>query len=263
MGMCVLCHKLVPDFPLWIVIIFGFVWTPIKSYVSARMFGFTGRGIDVPFLKETVFISSGYKKIDIWFSPIPMQDFGGGAQRFRELELTRTKFTSIIKAELLMLPIIFVSSFLFWWFFWKIQQIPSSSFPFAARLWPIAARQAYLIFTANSTENPLLLQALRPGVIAGSTGVGLALYAGLGMLGVPVQFFYGLLGGIGVPSHVGISIFLGALTGRYYFRRKFGEKKWSKYVPVVVAGFSCGIGLAGMTGVACALIAKCVQNLPY
>jgi len=263
MGMCVLCHKLVPDFPLWIVVIFGFVWTPIKSYVSARMFGFTGRGVDVPFLKETVFISSGYKKIDIWFAPIPLQDFGGGAQRFRELELTRTKFTSIIKAELLMLPIIFISSFLFWWFFWKIQQIPSSSFPFAARLWPIAARQAYLIFTANSTENPLLLQALRPGVIAGSAGVGLALYAGLGMLGVPVQFFYGLLGGIGVPSHVGISIFLGALTGRYYFRRKFGEIKWSKYVPVVVAGFSCGIGLAGMTGVACALIAKCVQDLPY
>jgi len=263
MGMCVLCHKLVPDFPIWIVIVFGFVWTPIKSYVSARMFGFTGRGVDVPFLKETVFISSGYKNIDIWFAPIPMQDFGGGAQRFRELELTRTKFTSIIKAELLMLPIIFISSFLFWWFFWKIQQIPSSSFPFAARLWPIAARQAYLIFTANGTENPLLLQALRPEVIAGSTGVALALYGGLGLLGVPVQFFYGLLGGIGVPSHVGISIFIGALAGKYYFRRKFGEKRWTKYVPVVVAGFSCGVGLAGMTGVACALIAKCVQELPY
>jgi len=27
-----------------------------------------------------------------------------------------------------MLPIIFVSSFLFWWFFWKLNQIPSESF---------------------------------------------------------------------------------------------------------------------------------------
>jgi len=261
--MCIICKILVPDFPFWIVVLFGFVWTPIHSYISARMIGLTGTGLATPFLRETVFITSGYKKTDIWFAPIPLHDFGHAAQRFRALELTRTKFTSVIKAELLMLPIIFICSFLFWWFFWHLHQIPSSAFPFAARVWPVAARQAYLIFTANSSESPLLLQAINPPVIGGAAGIGMLLYGGLMLFGLPVQFFYGLVGGLGVPTHVGINMILGALAGRYYFRRKFGELRWSRYVPVVVAGFSCGMGLAGMTGVAISLIVNCVQELPF
>jgi len=261
--MCLVCKALVPDFPFWIIVLFGFVWTPIHSYISARMIGLTGAGLMTPFLRETVFITSRYKKIDIWFAPIPLADYGGAAQRFRALELTRTKFTSVIKAELLMLPIIFVCSFLFWWFFWRLNQIPSSAFPFAARVWPVAARQAYLIFTANSSESPLLLQAINPKIIGGASGIGMLIYGGLMLLGQPVQFFYGMLGGLGVPTHVGINMMIGAIAGRYYFRRKFGEKRWKRYVPVVVAGFSCGMGLAGMTGVAISLIVNCVQELPF
>jgi len=262
-GFCWLCHILVPDFPVWIVLLFGFIWTPLHSYISGRLVGLTGRGLHTPFLKETVFILSGHKQIDIWFAPIPLRDYGGVAMRFRELELTRTKFTSIIKAELLMFPIVFVSSFLFWWFFWHLNQIPSSAFPFAARLWPVAARQAYLIFTANSSDSPLLLQALNPPVILGACGVGLALYMGMGLLGLPIVFFYGLIGGVGAPLHGGLSLFIGALLGRYYFRRKIGAEKWSRYVPVVVAGFSCGMGLAGMTAVALSLIVQCAKDLPF
>lgn len=262
-AMCLICKKLVPGFPLWIVLLFGFVWTPIHSYISARLIGITGQGLVTPFLRETVFITSGYKKVDIWFAPIPMADYGPAAQRFRELELTRTKFTSVIKAEFLMLPIIFISSFLFWWFFWKIQQIPSASFPFAARVWPIAARQSYLIFTANSAEQPLLLNALRPEVIGGATGAGLGIYMLLATFGVPLQFFYGMIAGIAVPTHVGVNMFIGALLSRYVFRRKFGQKKWARYVPVVAAGFSCGMGLAAMAAVAMSLIVNCVKELPY
>jgi len=262
-GFCWITHILIPAFPTWIILVFGFIWSPLQSYISARLVGLTGRGITVPFLKETVFITSGYKKVDIWFAPIPLWDFGMVAQRFREMELTRTKFTSIIKAEFLMAPIIFVCSFFFWWFFWRLNQIPSSSFPYAARIWPVAARQAYLIFTANSTEQPLLLQALNAKIIIGALVVGLSLYAGLSVLGMPVVFFYGLIGGIGAPLHAGLAMFAGALVGRYYFRRRLGAKKWSRYVPVVAAGFSCGMGLAGMTAVALSLIAQCTRELPF
>lgn len=261
--LCVICKRLVPDFPLWIVVLFGFVWTPLNSYISARMIGITGSGVGVPFLRETVFITSGYKKVDIWFAPLPLADYGGAAQRFRELELTRTKFTSVIKAELLMLPVIWVSSFVFWWFFWRMQQIPSAAFPFAARVWPLAARQAYLIFTANSSEQPLLLNALRPEVIGGAAGVGIAVYTVLSLLGVPIQFFYGMVMGVAAPTHVGINMLLGALVGRYIFRKRFGEERWGRYVPVVAAGFSCGMGLAAMAAVALSLIVNCVKELPY
>jgi hypothetical protein len=262
-GFVWLSHVLVPGFPSWIVLLFGFLWTPFQSYISARLIGLTGTGVGVPFLKETAFISSGYKGVDIWFAPIPLFDHGGVAQLFRQMELTRTKFTSIIKAELLMLPVIFVSSFLFWWLFWHMNQVPSDAFPFALRMWPVAARQAFLIFTANSTEQPLLLQALNPTIIGGSLGVGFLLYAGLSWVGAPVIFFYGLIGGVGAPLHVGLSLILGAVLGRYYFAKKFGAELWARYIPVIAAGVACGMGLAGMIAVALALIASCTRNLPF
>ncbi len=256
-------HTLVPGFPVWILLLFGFIVSPLHSYVSARLVGLTGHGLATPMLKEATFILSGYKGVDIWFAPIPLFDHGHAAQRFRELELTRTRFTSIVKAELLMFPIIFISSFLFWWFFWKLNQIPSDSFPFAARLWPVAARQAYLIFTANSSDSPLLLQALDPSIIVGAMGVGLALYIALSALGLPVIFFYGLIGGLGAPLHGPLSLFAGALLGRYWLRKKFGAKVWARYAPVLAAGFACGLGLAGMTAVAISLINHCTRDLPY
>ena len=256
-------HVLVPDFPVWIFIVFAFIWSPLNSYISARLIGLTGQGLAVPFLRETVFITSGYKGVDIWFAPIPLFDFGGAAQKFRELELTRTKFTSLIKAELIMFPIVFVASFLFWWFFWRLNQIPSDRFPFAARIWPVAARQAYLIFTANSSEQSLLLEALKPPLIAGATGVGLGLYAVLGVFKMPVTFFYGIIGGVGQPFHVALPMLVGALASRYYFSKKFNPENWYRYVPVLAAGFSCGMGLSGMTAVALALIAQCTRALPF
>ncbi|MCY3023952.1 MAG: hypothetical protein NTW87_33655 [Planctomycetota bacterium] len=227
----VICRLLVPGFPLWLILIFGFLWTPLHSYISARLVGLTGMG---------------------WMS-----------QRFRELELTRTRFTSLIKAELVMLPVIFVSSFLFWWFFWHLNQVPSGGFPFAARLWPVAARQACLIFTANSSESPLLLQALNPKIILGACAAGLVLYRLVGAVGLPAVFFYGMIGGVGAPLHAGLSLFVGALVGRYYFRRRFGEEAWSRYVPVAAAGFSCGMGLAAMLAVSLSLVAQCARDLPF
>lgn len=263
LGFTWVSHVLVPDFPIWIILVFGFVWSPLHSYISARLIGLTGSGLSTPYLKETAFITSGYKRLDIWFAPIPLYDHGGLAQRFRELELTRTKFTSIYKAELLMFPIIFVCSFLFWWFFWRMNQIPSDQFPFAARTWPVAARQAYLIFTANSTDQSLLIQAIKPVTILIAMGAGLLLFGGLTAAGAPVTFFYGMIGGVGAPLHAGIALFAGAVLGRYYFARKFGPEKWHRYVPVLTAGFSCGMGLAGMIAVALSLVAQCTRDMPF
>jgi len=262
-GFVVISNILVPDFPIWIIVIFGFLWSPLHSYISARLIGLTGRPLHTPFLKETVFIYSRYRKLDIWFAPIPLLDAGGMAQRFRELELTRTRFTSILKAELLMFPVIFVCSFLFWWFFWHLNQIPSDSFPYAARVWPVAARQAYLIFTANSGEASLLRQAIKPLTIAISALVGLGIFGVFSAVGVPAIVFYGMIGGVGIPLHMALPLLFGMLLGKYYFSRKFGKEKWKRYVPVVAAGFACGMGLAGMTAVALSLISQCTRELPF
>ena len=44
----VLCHFLVPNFPLWILLGYGFVYTPIISYVAARMEGIAGQWVELP-----------------------------------------------------------------------------------------------------------------------------------------------------------------------------------------------------------------------
>lgn len=66
-----ICRWLVPDFPLWIVAGFGLLWSPLNSYVSARMVGLTGQGVSVPFIKEVAIISSRYPRVDIWYAPLP------------------------------------------------------------------------------------------------------------------------------------------------------------------------------------------------
>ncbi len=100
-----MCKILVPDFPLWMLIFFGFVWTPIFSYINARMAGLAGQSVSIPYVREASFMLSRYQAVDIWFAPIPLADHGGMAQHFKTVELTRTKFSSIIKVEALMLPI--------------------------------------------------------------------------------------------------------------------------------------------------------------
>jgi hypothetical protein len=82
-------------------------------------------------------------------------------------------------------------------------------------------------------------------------------------MGLPAIFFYGIIGGVGAPLHVGLPLLAGALLGRYYFARKLGGEKWNRCVPVAAAGFACGMGLAGMTAVAFTLVAQCTRNLPY
>lgn len=257
-------HLLVPKFPLYILIFFGLVWTPMISYVSARMIGLTGAGVGFPFLREAVFIGSGYQGTDIWFAPIPIGDLGGTAQRFRELELARTKFTSIFWAEALMLPTILIASFVFWQFFWHTSQIPSAQYPFANRFWPLHATMQSIWITANkSGASNFLLKALKPQVMLMGGAATFVIYAVCSVVGVPLLLFYGLIGGAQGQIHSAIPMFFGAMLGRHYFAKRFGPARWAMYAPVLLAGFSCGMGLTGMTGIALALIAKSINYLPF
>lgn len=263
-GYIAMSHYLVPKFPLWILIGFGVFYSPIMSYVSARMFGLTGAGVGFPFIREATFLKSGYKGVDIWFAPIPLYDMGWAAQRFREVELTGTKFTSVLKAEAFMLPVMLIASFLFWAFFWHTSPIPSPQFPFAQKMWPISATMQSIWISSNSQgHDSFLLKALKPPVMVyGGVGA-LLLYGALAAFKCPVLLFYGLAGGVGAMPHYTIPQFGGALLGRYYFARRFGKEKWTMYAPVVLAGFSCGMGLMGMSSIALALISKSVSYLPY
>lgn len=262
LALIALAHYLVPAFPLWILIFFGLVWTPLNSYVSARMVGMTGRGVAFPYLKEATVVASGYKNVDVWFAPIPIQDHGWAAQRFREVQLTGTKFTSILKAEALMLPLVLIASFLFWAFFWKSNPLPSSQFPYAQRYWPFNAQMQAVMMQINSEEGGWFRQAIKPSLIAGGLVGGLSLWGLLSIFKVPALFFYGFIGGIAAYPALTIPQLIGAWVGKK-LAKKYGAERWRDYAPVLFAGFACGSGLVAMLSISVALVAKAVQKLPY
>jgi hypothetical protein len=266
-GFVAMVYFLVPSFPWWITALFGFVWTPIYSYIGTRMIGLTGspQGVTFPYLREASFYLSGYQGAEIWFAPMPIFQWGYEAQVFKQLELTRTKFGSLVKMTLLTLAVMFVCSFLFWSLIWNLGPIPSSAYPFVQKMWPFhATMQA---FWAKSTlpgaDSSLVTQIIRWDYI----GVGLvicgALYALLTALSAPLGIFYGFVAGLGGWPHFAILNFIGALLGRFYLQKRFGPERWYAYAPIVLAGYSCGVGLIGMTSIAIALISKAVSQVMF
>jgi hypothetical protein len=260
----IICHYLVPKFNVGILIFFGFVWTPIFSYINARMAGMSGQSVSIPYVREASFMLSRYQNADIWFAPIPLSDFGGMASHFRTVELTRTKFSSIIKVEILMLPIMLVCSFLFWSFIWRLAPIPSANYPYASKFWPAHAQQSALWMTANrSAENNVLLRSVNPTFIGWGAGIAAVSYAAIAVSGMPMLLFYGLISGTHALPAFAIPMLAGGLLGRYYFQKRYGAENWRAFAPVLVAGYYCGMGLIGMAAVSLALLSKSVSRLPY
>ena len=252
--------------PLSLVVImlfYALVYTPIISYVTARLEGIAGEVINVPFVREASFILSGYQGVAVWFLPVPLHNYGSMTVFYRQCELTGTKFKSIWKSELLLTPIILVGSLLFAHFIWRLGAIPGPAYPYAQEWWEVTAEQQALIFSSTLGGFSEFEQAIDGTVILAGLGIGGVCFAGLAWLGAPVFLTYGIVRGLNqtLPYAV-IPQFIGALIGRYYFQKKMGLA-WRQYIPVLAAGFSCGMGLIGTLGVGFTFLAKSVFKLPY
>lgn len=259
-----LAHWLVPLFPVWIYILFAFVYTPFISYIGARMIGHAGTHVSFPPITQAAFILSGFKGIAVWWVGSQANDFSGGVSKFREIELTKTKFTSYFAVEFIMFPITFILSFAFWSVIWKMNPIPSSAYPFALKMWPLNAYNACLWQTATIQGNSTMLNAIKFDVIGYAAVGGGALYAIIQLMHASPMWWYGIIGGLGAWPH-GIFLSLtGALVSRYYLAKKFGgPEQWFKYAIVLNAGYACGVGLIGMAGVAIALINGAITQSPF
>jgi hypothetical protein len=194
-------------------------------------------------------------------------DHGWVAQRFREVELTGTKMSSILKAEAVMFPLFMVSSFVFWGFFWNSNALPNAAFPYAQQFWPIQAQLAAVIQQTNiprgdGTGNHFM-NAIKPMYIAGGTIFGVAAFMACQFLKIPLLAFYGFAGGVGLYPANTLPQLLGAWYGKKFLAKRFGAETWSRYSPVLLAGFFCGTGLVALLSISIALIGKAVAKLPY
>lgn len=107
-----------------------------------------------------------------------------------------------------------------------------------------------------------MIEAIKFKYILNSSIVGVALYSLLLLLKAPIGLFYGIIGGVAMLPHMALPMFIGALLGRFYFAKKVGPN-WNRYTPIILAGYSCGMGLIGMVSIAVALIAKTVFQIVF
>ena len=262
-----MCLFLVPQFPWMFFVLYGFIYTPIISYITARMEGIAGQFVSLPLVREASFIAGakffGYQGIEIWYAPIPIHNYGKATVDFREIELTGTSLRGIIKAEIVVFPVVMTASLLFSQFIWQLAPIPSASYPYAQELWHLQALNTLLMQTSTLEGNSLFFQALNGWYVSAGLGLGLVTYFLLMLFGLPVLLVYGIVRGLGqsVPHGLILEV-VGALLGRYYFLKRYG-KKWRQYAPVLLAGFSCGMGLMGMFAMGATLILKSLGKLAY
>jgi hypothetical protein len=163
-----------------------------------------------------------------------------------------------------MLPVVMIASFLFGSYIWAVAYpIPSDVYPYAQQMWHRRALyQSLWISSTVSGESPLF-QAIDLNVILGGMGFGLSSFAVLSLFNLPTMILYGFISGLGELPHALIPEMIGALVVRYYFEKRFGWREWRRRTPVLAAGFACGMGLIGMTGVAIALLRLTVATTPW
>jgi hypothetical protein len=262
-----LCLWLVPNFP-WIFFIgYGFLYTPIVSYVTARMEGIAGQFVNLPLVREISFIAGakyfGYQGIEIWYAPIPIHNYGEATVNFRQIELTGTSIRGIIKSEIVVFPIVMTASLLFSQFIWRLAPIPSSAYPFAQEVWHLQALNTLLMQSSTLEGNAAFYQALNIAYVTAGVGLGVIVYAILTLFGLPIMLVYGMVRGLGQTlPHTHLLEVAGALLGRFFFLKRYGAM-WRQYAPVLLAGFSCGMGLTGMFAMGVTLILKSLGRLAY
>jgi len=262
-----LCVWLVPNFPWIFFLAYGFIYTPVISYITARMEGIAGQFVSLPLVREASFIAGakffGYQGIEIWYAPIPIHNYGEATVSFRQIELTGTSIRGIIKAEIVVFPVVMVASLLFSQFIWRLAPIPSSSYPYAQELWHLQALNMLLMQTSTLEGNSLFFQALKGSYVLSGLGFAIVMYALLTLLGLPVLLIYGVVRGLGQTTPHGLILeVIGALLGRFFFLKRYGTM-WRQYAPVLLAGFSCGMGLTGMFAMGFTLILKSLSRLAY
>jgi hypothetical protein len=243
-----------------VLLFYGFIYTPILSYVSARMEGIIGQSVQIPFVREATFILTGYQGAAIWFAPFPAHNYGWQTVYFRQTELTGTKISSMVKAEAFIFPIAAIATVMFSQFIWSLAPIPSAAFPNAEKWWEVEAFRQGVIYSSTlpGGEFGPFYQAFRPLYLFLGLGIALISYAGMSFMGLPVLMVYGVIRGLDQSTPVAIvPQFLGALLGRYYFAKRFGDM-WPQYRVVFFAGFNCGVGLVTMLSLGLVFMSKAV-----
>ena len=254
---------LIEGFPWHFFVFYALVLTPLLSYATAKLEGLCGQALSIPYIREATYILSGYKGVKIWFAPVPIPNYGVETVNFRVLELTGTKISSQIKTQIVTVPIIIIASIIFSTMLWSMAEVPSAAYPYAQKMWELNAKNTCLTFSSTMEGGSMFMEALRLKYVLVGLGSGVISFIVLSVLGLPTLLVFGMVRGLGQSTPSGVIFeLLGALIGRFYFKKRFGDQ-WMKYTPILLAGFSCGMGLIGMVSVAFTILNKMMAPLVF
>lgn len=267
-GQVILCRYLIPNFHFWILVTLGLIYSPMMSYVTARLVGMMGAGrwTNIPYMQHGILLCTGYQGIDVWFAPLPITNVGGMVQTFKQLELTRTRFSSLLYANAFGLPLLIVGSLVFWTVFWKLAPIPSGAYDVAQKQWPTRAYSQAIwhsLTLPGTSAREALATAIHPRYILGTGTFTLLTFGLFSHFGWPLALFYGAVGGYAQGTGPLVGRMVGALIGRYAIAPRFGKENWKRSVPVMLAGFGCGVGLLHGIHLSIHLLDKAVKYTVY
>jgi hypothetical protein len=267
------CLSLLPRTPgtVFFFLFFAFLYQPFIAYVNARLLGVSGQTVEIPFVRESAVLVSGVKGIDVWLAPVPLDTNSWQAQSYRVNELTGVRFWSLIKTELVVVPVLFVLSFLFWAFIWRADGVPSVAFPWAEANWELYAKNQTLLYSATfvppgeagTVGESEFMRAIHPSLIAGGFFGSVLLFVGTSVAGIPAAFYYGIFRGLGQLPHTMMLELVGAVLARFVLERRFGKERVRSAAPIIFAGYLTGVGLVGMATIALRLIKGAVSAAPF
>jgi len=254
-------HTLVPDFPVWMVVLFSLGWGFINNLIGSRGTGETGNPVSIPYVWQGAVVFSGYKGIEPWFiSPAT----GGAVSPWwtasvKTCYLTETKPSDFFKAVFIGSALTVVLSFAYASFFWSIAPIPSSVYPMSLISWPVTAITQSMWITGQ-------IAAFSPQIMLTSF-VGILIILVLGEIlqkytSIPFSAISLVVGATMLPTST-MPLFIGSVVGWFLLQRQFGREWWMQYRAIISGGLAVGEGIIVSIAVALMLISKGTWILPW
>ncbi len=148
--------------------ILGFVYAPVASYLAGRLEGLAGREASLPHVDDAARVLSGYRGVEVWLVPLPGRTLGSQTDTFRAAELVGLRFTSMLQAELLLVPVVLLGTLVYWAYLWRLGPVPSENYPFAASVWPLRAVDQSILLSSTTAGRQFGPGSLVNGVPLGT-----------------------------------------------------------------------------------------------
>ena len=225
-----------------VFIFYGFIYTPIISYVSARMEGIVGMSVQIPFVREATFILTGYQGAAIWFAPFPVAQLRRADALFPQDRAHRHEDQLDGQGRAVRLSDRADRDD-------RVQPVHledragarARAFPYAEKLWELNAYRQGLMYSSTTARRRAwaVRAGVRARVLSHRPGAGArGRTRSCRCFGLPVLLVYGVIRGLDQSTpDVILPQFIGALLGRYYFAKKFGTN-WPQYRVVFFAGYA-------------------------